>query len=115
MKIFDAWLTRKVNIFASDAVLAPWYCMGRESTNVRSAQERILRAVGHIYGKLSCGISPWVTNGRDKFAQYHLKGGTQQQAEVLRIWVSFLQLNSGALHFSRDKNLESHNELPIVS
>jgi len=26
-----------------------------------------------------------VTNGRDKFAQYHLKGGTQQQAEVLRI------------------------------
>ena len=56
-----------------------------------------------------------MTNGRDKFEQYHLKGGTQQQAEVLRISVSFLQLNFGALHFSRDKNLESHNELPIVS
>jgi len=54
----DVCLTRKVNIFASGAVLAAWNCMGRESTNVRSAQERILRAVGHIYGKLSCGISP---------------------------------------------------------
>jgi len=50
MIIFDVWLTRKVNIFASGAVLAPWNCMGRKITNERSAQERILRAVGHIYG-----------------------------------------------------------------
>jgi hypothetical protein len=64
----DVCLIRKVNIFASGAVQAPWNCMGRESTNVRSAQVRILRAVGHIYGKLSCGISSRVTNGRDKFA-----------------------------------------------
>jgi len=58
MIIFDIWLTRKVNIFALGAVLAPWNCMGRESTSERSAQERMLRAVGHIYDKLSCGDSP---------------------------------------------------------
>jgi hypothetical protein len=58
MKIFDTWLTRKVNIFASGSVLTHCDCKGRESTNVRSAQERILRVVGHIYGKLSCGTSP---------------------------------------------------------
>jgi hypothetical protein len=85
MKTFDVRLTRKVNIFASRTVRAPWNCMGRGSTIARSAQERILRAVGHIYGKLSCGICLRVTNGYDKFAQYQLKGRTQQQAEVLRI------------------------------
>jgi hypothetical protein len=48
----------------------------RKKREVIFAQGRKLRVVGHICSELSCGISCSVTNGRNKYMPYNLKGLT---------------------------------------